>query len=711
MGSGASTEVISLVETVRSDKGGKRLDAIKKLIEKSKVVEYKGPLSSPELGLLKELALVIKEDKGEARRSSFTCLINISQDGTAKVNMSDPSVGVIEASVQTAREAINGTTIINEDILESAVIVPSNCANTDGTAKHLYSASTNLASLAKQLLMTTSARFIRLGIKLLTNSFGFPSSAFLVPSFLAEKIPDTVMDVLNRAMKDSSAWGSDSYGSWSITFFRNFCFHRDAALYVKNMPNFLSLLQSVEQKMPSRFYKIVYFFVMTLICGRDEVVSGAKQSVLQSNQSILKDILAVFSNAVTGQKADDYSYDMFKIPLLINAIRVLAVSDNNKKVMVTNPDLLSLLITVLKRFANNEEAFSGKTNFGTVLSIGGGGEDVTSAEMAVETLCQLSYTFDRDEDLINNFLKPDKEISQLITKLLDTKKLSDDSKGQLMSLDRRVNPNKKVAVTIAATPVQKSAPADTAHNDDNNTQPSKHIMISYSWKVGKPLVESLQKSLQSLGLDVWRDETGSKLVSPMQGDVVEKMAEAIEASHTIIVCISRWYKESPNCRAEANYIRQRQPIQNLKIIFLMMENDYTTVSPHPVDGWLGFFVGTELWYPLFQPSNVDGTAGEIAKLISIKGSNPIKAISPIPQASTTTTTGNSNEGVADYNLAWTLIQDTSKADEQAGLSEFLSSLGVSSGEDLSELTKEEFVTISKFFKPVQQRKLNKALLI
>ena len=32
----------------------------------------------------------------------------------------------------------------------------------------------------------------------------------------------------------------------------------------------------------------------------------------------------------------------------------------------------------------------------------------------------------------------------------------------------------------------------------------------------------------------------------------------------------------------------------------MMENDYTTVSSHPIDGWLGFFVGTELWYPLFQ---------------------------------------------------------------------------------------------------------------
>ena len=97
----------------------------------------------------------------------------------------------------------------------------------------------------------------------------------------------------------------------------------------------------------------------------------------------------------------------------------------------------------------------------------------------------------------------------------------------------------------------------------------------------------------------------------------------------------------------------------------MMETDYTTVSPHPVDGWLGFFVGTELWYPLFQPSNVDGAANEIAKLINNKNiSNPMKLT-----ASNTTTASPSkknDEGVADYNLAWTLIQDTSKVEDQAG---------------------------------------------
>jgi predicted DNA-binding protein with PD1-like motif len=39
MGSGVSTEVVSLVETVRCDKGENRLEALEKLLEKSDLIE------------------------------------------------------------------------------------------------------------------------------------------------------------------------------------------------------------------------------------------------------------------------------------------------------------------------------------------------------------------------------------------------------------------------------------------------------------------------------------------------------------------------------------------------------------------------------------------------------------------------------------------------------------------------------------------------
>ena len=112
---------------------------------------------------------------------------------------------------------------------------------------------------------------------------------------------------------------------------------------------------------------------------------------------------------------------------------------------------------------------------------------------------------------------------------------------------------------------------------------------------------------------------GSHAVSAMKGDVLSKMAEAIENSNTVIICVSRYYRESPNCRAEANYIRNRQQIQTINIIYLMMEDDYTTTSKTPVDGWLGIYLAGELWYPLFNSSNLDGTTELIYSIVSKTG--------------------------------------------------------------------------------------------
>ena len=137
----------------------------------------------------------------------------------------------------------------------------------------------------------------------------------------------------------------------------------------------------------------------------------------------------------------------------------------------------------------------------------------------------------RDEDLVQNYLTPDLKVLDLVNSLMTKGNLTDDSKGQLSSLRNRIDPNKKIAPVVVVKPDL---------NSTNQKAPSKHIMISYAWKAGKPLIEALQAQLISMGHDVWRDETGSQVVSPMQGDVLEKMAETIEHSHTIIMCISRW---------------------------------------------------------------------------------------------------------------------------------------------------------------------------
>ena len=74
------------------------------------------------------------------------------------------------------------------------------------------------------------------------------------------------------------------------------------------------------------------------------------------------------------------------------------------------------------------------------------------------------------------------------------------------------------------------------------------------------------------------------------------MAAAVEASSHVVVCVSREYKNSANCQQEATYARQFEKKRKLKIIYLMMQSDFTTVSqPESVDGWLGIMVGNSLW--------------------------------------------------------------------------------------------------------------------
>lgn len=57
----------------------------------------------------------------------------------------------------------------------------------------------------------------------------------------------------------------------------------------------------------------------------------------------------------------------------------------------------------------------------------------------------------------------------------------------------------------------------------------------------------------------------------------------------MLICVSRSYKMSSNCRLEANYGLQRE----IAMVPLMMEEGYVP------DGWLGLLLGTRMWYPMY----------------------------------------------------------------------------------------------------------------
>jgi hypothetical protein len=111
-----------------------------------------------------------------------------------------------------------------------------------------------------------------------------------------------------------------------------------------------------------------------------------------------------------------------------------------------------------------------------------------------------------------------------------------------------------------------------------NDQDTFDIMISYSHK-DKNLCQQIYKELTKSGYRVWID------FDQLHGNIMDAMAQAIERSHSIIICMSDDYRKSNYCRAEAHYAFQRQR----KIVPVLLQQHYKP------DGWLLFLTGHLLY--------------------------------------------------------------------------------------------------------------------
>ena len=121
-------------------------------------------------------------------------------------------------------------------------------------------------------------------------------------------------------------------------------------------------------------------------------------------------------------------------------------------------------------------------------------------------------------------------------------------------------------------------------NDDQPTNNTNHsnsqfdIMISYSHK-DKEMCKKIYDELVRIGYRIWID------FDQMHGNVMDAMAQAIEHSNAIIICMSEHYQKSNFCRAEAQYGFKR----NVKLIPILLQEHYRP------NGWLSFLIGQLLY--------------------------------------------------------------------------------------------------------------------
>eukprot|EP01047_Picozoa_sp_COSAG01_P025923 COSAG01_NODE_1653_length_9619_cov_43.055573_3_plen_686_part_00 len=181
--------------------------------------------------------------------------------------------------------------------------------------------------------------------------------------------------------------------------------------------------------------------------------------------------------------------------------------------------------------------------------------------------------------------------------------LSDEArryaKGALFELDEAVRQRAKEAAAANS--------AAAASTEDGGAAAIEHVMLSYNWD-HQDVVKRVNSALKARNYTVWID------VEKMQGSTVEAMAAAVEEAAVVCYGISNAYKESVNCRLEAQYAFQ----QKKDMVPLMLEEGY---SPN---GWLGMLLGVRLWYGFFgttlaSAEAFEGKVGELCRELGDRG--------------------------------------------------------------------------------------------
>ena len=279
------------------------------------------------------------------------------------------------------------------------------------------------------------------------------------------------------------------------------------------------------------------------------VVDEESNHLILAAEEILGALTSLLQKAFESERR---KFDGFSAKELAEGLSRLAINDTNKRVL-GEKGAIQVLVSIIKTSNDNSEKAS-----------------------AVNALWVLAF----DENN-KKAITQDKETLDILRRLQQ----SDDPEVQK-----------------AAAGALWELEGKTARNSEMTKATGNHVMISYQWDSQEVLVE-VKNRFQASGYRVWMD------LEQMGGSTLEAMAKAVENASVVLVCVSHQYKESPNCRSEAEYAYQLRK----DIIPLMMQQNYKP------DGWLGMIVGTKLWIDLRNSFNVEAAIGKLKKELGDRG--------------------------------------------------------------------------------------------
>ncbi|CAF4129968.1 unnamed protein product, partial [Rotaria sordida] len=134
----------------------------------------------------------------------------------------------------------------------------------------------------------------------------------------------------------------------------------------------------------------------------------------------------------------------------------------------------------------------------------------------------------------------------------------------------------------------------------NYNQPQKrHIMISYN-QSSRETCQKIYDRLVERNYKVWMDLTN------MVDDILVSMAQAVENSYIILICINQQYYTSHYCRLEAEYAAENR----IKFIPCLMEKSFRAES------WLGIIKGSNVHVDFSSVENFDHSFEELVRQIT-----------------------------------------------------------------------------------------------
>ncbi|XP_050407311.1 uncharacterized protein LOC126822433 isoform X2 [Patella vulgata] len=278
-----------------------------------------------------------------------------------------------------------------------------------------------------------------------------------------------------------------------------------------------------------------------------DLVNEDECDMLNSNEGSIKFMLKKLSNASKRANRRDAGWSAAELGRTVGR---LARNDGNKKLLVELgclPLLLTLIVSEVK----------------------------VEREEAMESLWVLAF-----DDVNKQKMVSEPNLIETIERIgkTSTGKMKKMSQGIFWTLQKTLR-NEDQFKHLVKTVEKKKEETNKKYNKAKEEKVRGHVMISYQWD-HQAVLKQVSSSLRENSHQVWMD------IDNMEGSTLQAMASAIEGAEAVVICMSQKYKDSPNCRAEAEYAFQlRRPI-----IPLIMERGYRP------DGWLGFILGAKLFY-------------------------------------------------------------------------------------------------------------------